>query len=125
MKKHLTENPPRSNLCRMLAIPQNRVFFGFVVRFRLKNNWVIAQSELRAVLVEKLEAGSGKNNVGNARHCFSQGFECYNLSTAFNLTRLRFKRFTSQIQEIQRIKNMYIPRKYGGDTGRCKAKARL
>jgi hypothetical protein len=63
----------------MLAFPQNRVLLGFVVRFRLKNNWVIAQSELRAVLVEKLEAGSGKNNVGNALHCASQGFECYNL----------------------------------------------
>jgi len=72
----------------MLAFPQDRVFLGFVVRFRLKNNRVIAQAELRAVLVEKLEAGSEKNNVGNARHCFSQGFECYNLSTVFNLTRL-------------------------------------
>ena len=71
----------------MLALPQNRVFLGFAVRFRLKNNWVIAQSELRAVLVEKLEAGSEKNNVSDAHHCFPQGFECYNLSTAFNLTR--------------------------------------
>ncbi len=59
------------------------------------------QSKLCAVLVEKLEAGYEKNNICNACHCFPQGFECYNLSTAFNLTRLKFKRFTSQIQEIQ------------------------
>jgi hypothetical protein len=52
----------------MLASPQNRVFLGFVVRISLKNDWVIAQTELRAVVIEKLEAGSGKNNVGNTRH---------------------------------------------------------
>jgi hypothetical protein len=40
---HLTKNSQQSNLCRMLASPHNRVFFGFVVRFRLKNYWVIAQ----------------------------------------------------------------------------------
>jgi hypothetical protein len=68
--------------------PENRVFLGFVVRISLKNDWVIAQSELLAVVVEKLEAGSGKNNVCNTRHRASQGFESYNLSTAFNLTRL-------------------------------------
>jgi hypothetical protein len=72
----------------MLASPQNRVFLGFVVCISLKNDWVIAQSELRAVVVEKLEAGSGKNKVGNTCHLASQGFESYNLSTAFNLMRL-------------------------------------
>ncbi len=88
MKQHINKNPPQSNLCRMLALPQKRVLFGFVVRFCLKNYWAIAQSELRAVLVEKLEAGSGKNNVSNTSSCPSQGFECNNVSTAFNLTRL-------------------------------------
>ncbi len=58
----------------MLPSPQNRDFLGFVVRFRLKNDWVIAQSELRAVVVEKLEAGSGKNNVSNTLRA-SQGFQ--------------------------------------------------
>ncbi len=88
MQQHLTKNPPQCNLCRMLASPKNRVFLGFVVRISLKNDWVITQTELRAVIVEKLEAGSGKNNVGNTRHRASQGLESYNLSTAFNLTRL-------------------------------------
>jgi hypothetical protein len=76
------------NHCRMLASPQNRVFLGFVVRISLKNDWVIAQSELRAIVVEKLEAGSGNNNVCNTCHRSSQDFESYNLSTAFNITRL-------------------------------------
>ena len=68
----------------MLASPQNRVFLGLVVRISLKNDWVISQTELRAVVVEKLEASSGKNNVGNTRHRASQALESYNLSTAFN-----------------------------------------
>jgi hypothetical protein len=72
----------------MKAFPQDRGFLGFVVRIRLKNNRFIAQSELSAVLVQKLEAGSGKNNVGNARYCASQGLERNNLWTAFNLARL-------------------------------------
>jgi hypothetical protein len=87
MKQHLTNNPPHCKLCRMLASPQNRVFPGLVVRISLKNDRVISQTELRAVVVQKLGAGSGKNNVGNTRHCPSQGLESYNLSTAFNLTR--------------------------------------
>ncbi len=72
----------------MKAFPQDRGFLGFVVSNRLKNNRFIAQSELSAVLVQKLEAGSEKNNVGNARYCASQGLERNNLWTAFNLTRL-------------------------------------
>ena len=72
----------------MYSFPQNRVSFGFQVRFRLKNYWLVAQSKLCAVFVQKLEAGSGKNDVGNTRCCLSQGFECYNLSMALNLTRL-------------------------------------
>ncbi len=88
MQQHLTNNPPPCNLCRMLASPQNRVFLGLVVRISLKNDWVISQTELRAVVVQKLEACSGKNSVSNTRHCPSQGLESYNLSTAFNLTRL-------------------------------------
>jgi hypothetical protein len=88
MKSNLTDNPPQSILGRMLAFPQNRVFLGLVVRFRLKNYWFIAQSELLAVVIDKLEAGSGKNNVSNTRHRRSQGFESYNLSTVLNFTRL-------------------------------------
>jgi len=72
----------------MKAFPQDRGFLGFVVSNRLKNNRFIAQSELSAVLVQKLEVGSGKNNVGNAHYCASQGLERNNLWTAFNLTRL-------------------------------------
>ena len=68
----MTKNPPQCNLCRMLAFPQNRVFLGFAVRLCLKNYWFIAQFELLAELVEKREAGSGKNNVGNTRHIRSQ-----------------------------------------------------
>jgi len=88
MKQHLTNNPPQCNLRRMLASPQNRVLPGSVVRLSLINDRLISQTELRAVVVQKLEAGSGKNNVGNTRHCASQGLESYHLSTAFNLTRL-------------------------------------
>jgi hypothetical protein len=47
----------------MLASPQNRVFLGFVVRISLNNDWVIAQTYLRAVVIEKLEAGSGKTTL--------------------------------------------------------------
>ena len=72
----------------MLALSQDRVFLGFDVRLRLSNYWFIAQSELYAELVEKREAGSENNNVGNTRHRRSQGFQCYNLSTVLNLTRL-------------------------------------
>ena len=77
----------------MKAFPQNRGFLGFVVRNCLINNRFIAESELSAVLrlVQKLEVGSGKNNVGNARYCASQGLERNNLWTAFNLTRLAQK----------------------------------
>jgi hypothetical protein len=72
----------------MLAFPQNRVFLGLVVCFRLKNYWFIAQPELLAVVIEKLEAGSGKNNVSNTRYCSSQEFESYNLSKVLNQRRL-------------------------------------
>ena len=72
----------------MLVFSQNRVFLGFDVRLRLNNYWFIAQSELRAELVEKQEACSEKKNVGNTRHRRSQAFQCYNLSTVLNLTRL-------------------------------------
>ncbi len=44
----------------MLAFPQNRVFLGLVVRFSLKNYWFIAQSKLLALVIKKLEAGSGR-----------------------------------------------------------------
>ncbi len=72
----------------MLAFPQNRIFLGLMVRFRLKNYRLIAQSELLAVVIEKLEAGSGENNVNNTRNSRSQGFESYNLSMVLNFTRL-------------------------------------
>jgi hypothetical protein len=126
MKKQLTEKPPQCNLRRMYSFPQNRVFLGFLVRFRLKNYWVVAQSKLCAVVVQKLEAGSGKNNVGNTRCCLSQGFESSSLSdelseSAFPFDSLGFWASlaaseaardasplfmldTSQIGEIQRIK---------------------
>ena len=72
----------------MLVFSQNRVFLGFDVRLHLNNYWFIAQSELRAELVEKRKEGSEKQNVSNIRHRRSQGFQCYNLSTVLNLTRL-------------------------------------
>ena len=72
----------------MLAFSQNRVFLGFDVRLHLNNYWFIAQSELRAELVEKREACSEEKKVRNTRHRRSQGFQCYNLSTVLNLTRL-------------------------------------
>ena len=91
MKIHLTENPPQSTIIQPpqdVGLFPEQNFLGFDVRLRLKNYWFIAQSELRAELVEKREAGSEKNKVGNTRHCRSQGFQCYNLSTVLNLTRL-------------------------------------
>ena len=51
-----------------VGLSPNRFFLGFDVRLCLKNYWFIAQSELLAEVVEKLEAGSGKNNVGNTHH---------------------------------------------------------
>ena len=84
-----------------MAFSQNRVFLGFDVRLRLNNYWFIAQSELRAELVEKREAGSEKN-VGNICHRRSQGFQCYNLSTVLNLTRLETQ-FVSDKKEVENL----------------------
>jgi hypothetical protein len=74
MKSNLTKNPPQSILSMMLAFPQKRFFLGLVVCFYLKNYWFIAQSKLLqvAIVIEKLEAGSGKNNVRSTSHCCSQ-----------------------------------------------------
>ena len=47
----------------MLVLSQDRVFLGFDVRLRLSNYWFIAQSELRAELVEKQEACSEKKTL--------------------------------------------------------------
>ena len=55
IKQPLTENPPQCIFCSLMAFPQNRGFPGFDIRLCLKNDWFIAQSQLRAPLVEKLE----------------------------------------------------------------------
>ena len=75
----------------MLAFSENRVFLGFDVRLRLKNYWFISLSELRAERVEKREAGSGKNNVGNTHHCRSRGTIPYFSKLFF---RAKFSKFS-------------------------------
>ena len=91
----------------MLAFSQNRVFLGFDVRLRLKNYWFIAQSKLRAELVEKREAGSEKNNVGKIHHHRFQGFHCYNLSTVLNLTRLETQ-LVSDKKEVENLTTLNV-----------------